>query len=233
MSVELEIVPRGARQDAISSTEIRKISNMINFAYVRQGEPLGLGHAVLGRARARRRRAVRRDPRRRRDRRRAAGDQADDRRVRAASTARCSRSSACRRRTSRATAIASTPSAQLGDGVYQVARSGRKAAARRGAVQPGDHRPLHPDARHLPGAGAPPRATGPARSSSPTACASSLKSRPIYACEVNGVRHDTGNKLGFLKAVVYFALRRPDLRDKFSAYLTSLEPGNAGRQALS
>ena len=31
-----------------------------------------------------------------------------------------------------------------------------------------------------------------------------------------------GNKLGFLKAVVYFALRRPDLADKFTAYLTSL-----------
>src|SRR5690606_30122061 len=27
--------------------EIRKISNLINFSYVRQGEPLGLGHAVL------------------------------------------------------------------------------------------------------------------------------------------------------------------------------------------
>src|SRR6187549_3124723 len=27
--------------------EVRKISNLINFAYVRQGEPLGLGHAVL------------------------------------------------------------------------------------------------------------------------------------------------------------------------------------------
>jgi UTP--glucose-1-phosphate uridylyltransferase len=49
-----------------------------------------------------------------------------------------------------------------------------------------------------------------------------LKTRPIYACEVKGVRHDTGNKLGFLKAVVYFALRRPDLADKFSAYLRSL-----------
>ena len=46
-----------------------------------------------------------------------------------------------------------------------------------------------------------------------------LKSRPIFACEVNGVRHDTGNKLGFLKAVVYFALRRPDLADKFASYL--------------
>jgi UTP--glucose-1-phosphate uridylyltransferase len=49
-----------------------------------------------------------------------------------------------------------------------------------------------------------------------------LKSRPIYACEVTGVRHDTGNKLGFLKAVVYFALRRPDLAGPFRDYLKSL-----------
>jgi UTP--glucose-1-phosphate uridylyltransferase len=27
--------------------EIRKVSNLVNFAYVRQREPLGLGHAVL------------------------------------------------------------------------------------------------------------------------------------------------------------------------------------------
>ena len=50
-----------------------------------------------------------------------------------------------------------------------------------------------------------------------------LKSRPIYACEVQGVRHDTGNKLGFLKAVVYFALKRPDLADRFATYLASLD----------
>lgn len=51
-----------------------------------------------------------------------------------------------------------------------------------------------------------------------------LKSRPVYACEVTGVRHDTGNKLGFLKAVVYFALRRPDLAGPFRDYLKSLNP---------
>jgi UTP--glucose-1-phosphate uridylyltransferase len=50
-----------------------------------------------------------------------------------------------------------------------------------------------------------------------------LKTRPIYACEIKGVRHDTGNKLGFLKAVVYFALRRPDLADGFKAYLKSVD----------
>ena len=49
-----------------------------------------------------------------------------------------------------------------------------------------------------------------------------LKERPIYGCKVNGVRHDTGNKIGFLKAVVYFALRRPDLAEPFRAYLHGL-----------
>ena len=49
-----------------------------------------------------------------------------------------------------------------------------------------------------------------------------LGSRPIYACEIDGVRHDTGNKLGFLKAVVYFALRRPDLAEQFREYIETL-----------
>jgi UTP--glucose-1-phosphate uridylyltransferase len=49
-----------------------------------------------------------------------------------------------------------------------------------------------------------------------------LKQRPLYACEVEGVRHDTGNKLGFLKAVVYFALRRPDLAGPLRDYLKAL-----------
>lgn len=49
-----------------------------------------------------------------------------------------------------------------------------------------------------------------------------LKKRPLYACEVTGTRHDTGNKLGFLKAVVYFALRRKDLAEPFLTYLKSV-----------
>src|SRR4026208_235559 len=46
VSVELEtfLEARG-KKDLLA--EIRKISNLIHFAYVRQGEPLGLGHAVL------------------------------------------------------------------------------------------------------------------------------------------------------------------------------------------
>ena len=49
------------------------------------------------------------------------------------------------------------------------------------------------------------------------------KTRPLYACEISGVRHDTGNKLGFLKALVYFALQRPDLAVPFRQYLESLD----------
>jgi UTP--glucose-1-phosphate uridylyltransferase len=50
-----------------------------------------------------------------------------------------------------------------------------------------------------------------------------LKKRPIYACEIKGVRHDAGNKLGYLKATVYFALKRPDLAEPFAEYLRGLE----------
>jgi UTP--glucose-1-phosphate uridylyltransferase len=49
-----------------------------------------------------------------------------------------------------------------------------------------------------------------------------LKKRPIYACEIKGVRHDAGNKLGYLKATVYFALKRPDLAVAFSDYLRDI-----------
>lgn len=49
-----------------------------------------------------------------------------------------------------------------------------------------------------------------------------LRQRPMYACEIDGVRHDTGHKLGFLKAVVYFGLKRTDLAGPFREYLDSL-----------
>jgi UTP--glucose-1-phosphate uridylyltransferase len=50
-----------------------------------------------------------------------------------------------------------------------------------------------------------------------------LRERPLYVYEIDGVRHDTGNKLGFLKALVYFALQRPDLAQPFRDYLESLD----------
>jgi UTP--glucose-1-phosphate uridylyltransferase len=50
-----------------------------------------------------------------------------------------------------------------------------------------------------------------------------LKERPLYAVEVDGSRHDTGNKLGYLRATVHFALRRPDLAGPFREYLKHLD----------
>jgi UTP--glucose-1-phosphate uridylyltransferase len=49
-----------------------------------------------------------------------------------------------------------------------------------------------------------------------------LESRPIYGYRFKGRRYDAGDKLGFLKATVEFALRRPDLGAPFREYLRSL-----------
>ncbi|MGA2156932.1 MAG: UTP--glucose-1-phosphate uridylyltransferase GalU [Bryobacteraceae bacterium] len=50
-----------------------------------------------------------------------------------------------------------------------------------------------------------------------------LRSRPIYAVRFEGTRHDAGDKLGFLKATVEYALRRHDLGEPFREYLKGLK----------
>jgi UTP--glucose-1-phosphate uridylyltransferase len=50
-----------------------------------------------------------------------------------------------------------------------------------------------------------------------------LEQQPVYAYMFEGVRYDAGDKLGFLKATVEFALRRTDLGDEFRQYLRSLK----------
>jgi UTP--glucose-1-phosphate uridylyltransferase len=50
-----------------------------------------------------------------------------------------------------------------------------------------------------------------------------LRNRPIYAYRFEGTRYDAGDKLGFLKATVEFALRRHDLGGPFREYLKSLQ----------
>lgn len=44
----------------------------------------------------------------------------------------------------------------------------------------------------------------------------------VYAYNFTGKRYDTGNKLGYLKATVEFALRRPELGPQFREYLKKL-----------
>ncbi len=50
-----------------------------------------------------------------------------------------------------------------------------------------------------------------------------LKKEKIYGFTFEGKRHDAGDKLGFLKATVEFALKREDLGDDFRQYLKGLE----------
>jgi len=50
-----------------------------------------------------------------------------------------------------------------------------------------------------------------------------LEEQPIHGYVFEGTRHDTGNKLGFLKATVEFALKRQDLGEPFRAYLRALD----------
>ncbi len=48
------------------------------------------------------------------------------------------------------------------------------------------------------------------------------KKSPMYAHEMQGQRHDAGEKLGFLKATVEFALKNPTLGPPFAQYLKAL-----------
>lgn len=48
------------------------------------------------------------------------------------------------------------------------------------------------------------------------------KNGNVYAYNFKGNRYDTGNKLGYLKATVEFALRRDDIGPEFRQYLKSL-----------
>jgi len=230
VSVELEtfLEARGKREQA---AEIRKISNLINFAYVRQGEPLGLGHAVL----------VTRE---------LVGDEpfavilADDV-IDAEPPAVRQLVDVFERLDGPVLAVERVPqddisnygviaidkeaSASLGPGVYQVRdlveKPSRDEAPSNLAII--GRYVLTPDIFPALAATKSDR-TGEIQLTN--GLRELLKKRPIYACEVQGVRHDTGNKLGFLKAVVYFALKRPDLADRFATYLAGLDlPTPAGK----
>lgn len=46
-----------------------------------------------------------------------------------------------------------------------------------------------------------------------------LDLEPVYGCRFNGLRHDCGDKLGFLKATVDLALKRSEFGEEFKEYL--------------
>lgn len=50
-----------------------------------------------------------------------------------------------------------------------------------------------------------------------------LKEEKLLAYRFNGTRYDCGSKLGYLKATVAFGLKHPELRDEFAAHLATLK----------
>ena len=50
-----------------------------------------------------------------------------------------------------------------------------------------------------------------------------LESEKIYACRFEGERYDVGDKFGFVKATIDFALDRNDLKEKVQNYLQGLK----------
>jgi len=220
VSVELEsfLEARGKREQLL---EVRKISNLINFAYVRQGEPLGLGHAVL----------VTRE---------LVGDEPfavilGDDVIDADPPAMKQLIDVFERvggpvlavervnpdEVSSYGVIDIAPGEDLGEGVFRVRdlveKPPRNEAPSNMAII--GRYVLTPD---IFASLAETKSDKTGEIQLTNGLRHLLKKRPIFACEVKGVRHDTGNKLGYLKAVVYFALRRPDLAAKFSDYLVSL-----------
>jgi UTP--glucose-1-phosphate uridylyltransferase len=218
VSVELEtfLEARGKKE---LLAEIRKISNLINFSYVRQGEPLGLGHAVLVT-------------------RALVGDEPfavilGDDVIDANPPALRQMIDVFEEVKGPVLAIERVPRADVSKYGIIDAEEVRPGVYRiRDLVEkpPRDEAPsdlaiigryiLTPDIFPALAATVSDR-TGEIQLTN--GLRHLLKSRPIYGCRIDGVRHDTGNKLGFLKAVVYFALRRPDLSEEFREYLRSID----------
>jgi UTP--glucose-1-phosphate uridylyltransferase len=218
VSVELETFLESRGKTELLA-EIRKISNLINFSYVRQGEPLGLGHAVL----------VTRP---------LVGDETfavilGDDVIDAEPPALQQMIDVYNEVDGPVLAVERVPRADVSSygiidaeevkpGVYRIRDLVEKPPR---AEAPSDlaiigRYILTPDIFPALEATATDR-TGEIQLTN--GLRRLLKDRPIYGCRIDGVRHDTGNKLGFLKAVVYFALRRPDIAGPFSEYLRTID----------
>ena len=58
------------------------------------------------------------------------------------------------------------------------------------------------------------------------AMASLMKREPLFGVKYDGRRHDVGNKLDFLKANIWWGLRRPDMAEALREFITNLKTEN-------
>jgi len=58
--------------------------------------------------------------------------------------------------------------------------------------------------------------------------ASMLREEQVLAYEFSGIRYDCGTKLGYLKATIALALKHPEVREEFAAYLALNRDDNRG-----
>ena len=56
-----------------------------------------------------------------------------------------------------------------------------------------------------------------------------LADEPVYAYRFSGKRYDCGSKLGYLEATVEYALRHPELGERFGSYLEQFVAGRKPR----
>lgn len=56
-----------------------------------------------------------------------------------------------------------------------------------------------------------------------------LEDEAVYAYRFSGKRYDCGSKLGYLEATVEYALRHPELGDRFGAYLARFVAARRGK----
>lgn len=228
-SVELEENLKGDGKAQLLS-QIRHISNLANFCYVRQSEALGLGHAVLCAQHL-------------------IGDEPfavllSDEIIDSPVPALAQLIHTFKKRRGAVLGIQEVPHQEvnrygiispnrIADGLYKVSDLVEKPAP---ANAPSD---LAVIGRYV----LPPeifpilRKTRPGKNGEiqlTDALKELARTSPMYAVEVKGNRYDAGDKLGFLIATVEFALKNPSLGAEFADYLRDrTEPSGERRRAGS
>ncbi|MBI3988743.1 MAG: UTP--glucose-1-phosphate uridylyltransferase GalU [candidate division NC10 bacterium] len=217
-SQELEfILEKKGKRDLLE--EVRRISDLISIAYIRQKEPLGLGHAIL----------VARD---------LVGDESfavllgDDlvdaevpclkQLMEVSERYRCSVIGVQHVPPEEIESYGIIEAREIEDHVYQIADMVEKpkpeeapsdlAIIGRYILTP----EIFPILKETP-----PDQGGEIQLTD--ALRGLLKQQAVYALEFQGKRYDAGSKLGFLKATVEYALKRPDIAPAFLEYLKGLD----------